>query len=62
MNELIEYATKFDSECVIRDHFEVDKAFETRLSFPCCVCINRHGSDRDEPCIRCSNNLNSLAE
>lgn len=57
----IEFANKFDSECVLRDRFEVDPSFETRLAFPCCVCLHRHGSDRDEPCIRCTNNLNAEA-
>jgi len=44
---------------VTSDKFEVDPAFETRLAFPCCVCLHRHGTDRDEPCIRCENNLNA---
>lgn len=38
-----------------------DPAFETRLAFPCCVCLHRHGSDRDEPCNKCEHNLNAEA-
>jgi len=49
----------FDESCLIRDHFQIDKAFETRLAFPCCVCVHRYGSDRDEPCCRCEHNLNA---
>lgn len=45
------------SQLGISDCFEVAPSFETRLAFPCCVCTHRHGSDRDEPCIRCTNNL-----
>lgn len=45
----------------IRDYFKIDPAFETRLAFPCCVCLHRHGSDRDEPCNKCEHNLNAEA-
>ncbi len=51
--------TKFDDSCIIKDRFEVDRSLETRLAFPCCVCIHRHGTDLDEPCIRCEHNLNA---
>jgi len=50
----------FDEDCVIRDRFEIDTSFETVLSFPCCVCTHRHGTDKDEPCIRCEHNLFAL--
>jgi len=52
--------TVFDESCVIRDRFKVDKAFESRLAFPCCVCIHRTLTDGDFPCIRCENNLNAI--
>ena len=44
----------------VRDRFEVDKLFETRLAYPCCVCLHRHGTDRDEPCIYCEHNSNAV--
>ena len=53
-------APETDAKGAICDRFEVDTAFETKLAFPCCVCTHRHGSDRDEPCIRCTNNLNAI--
>jgi hypothetical protein len=52
-------AASFDESCRIRDRFTVDPEFETRLAFPCCVCIHRHGTDRDEPCIKCQHNLSA---
>ena len=57
--KLIETAnpSAFVEEGVIRNHFAVDPGFESRLAFPCCVCLHRNGSDRDEPCCRCENNL-----
>lgn len=46
-----------DQKPLIRDRFEVDKKFESVLSFPCCVCQYRHGTDRDYPCNVCEHNL-----
>ena len=40
---------------VARDHFEPDD--NTHLTFPCCACRHRHGTDQEEPCIRCDWNL-----
>lgn len=41
-----------------KDKFELDdKNFG--LAFPCNVCVHRHGTDRDEPCISCGHNLRS---
>ena len=40
---------------VARDHFEPDE--NTHLAFPCCACRHRHGTDKEEPCIRCDWNL-----
>ena len=41
-----------------RDKFKLDnKSF--CLAFPCNVCVHRHGTDRDEPCISCGHNLRS---
>ena len=40
---------------VSRDHFEPDDG--GRLCFPCNACRHRHGTDKDEPCIRCDWNL-----
>ncbi len=40
---------------VARDHFEPDE--NTHLAFPCCSCRHRHGTDKEEPCIRCDWNL-----
>ena len=40
---------------VRRDHFEPED--DTGLCFPCCACRHRHGTDKDEPCIRCDWNL-----
>lgn len=52
-------APEAETNVTIRDCFAVDPAFETKFAFPCCVCTHRHGSDRDEPCIRCTHNLNA---
>ena len=41
---------------VARDHFEPDDD-STHLAFPCCACRHRHGTDKEEPCIRCDWNL-----
>ncbi len=41
---------------VRRDHFEPYDA-DTGLCFPCNACRYRHGTDKDEPCIRCDWNL-----
>lgn len=46
---------------VQRDHFELDDA-GMRLCFPCSVCKHRHGSDKDEPCIRCDWNMGALPD
>lgn len=43
---------------VRRDHFEPDDN-TPGLCFPCNVCRYRHGTDKDEPCIRCDWNLNA---
>lgn len=40
---------------VARDHFEPDD--NTHLAFPCYACRHRHGTDKEEPCIRCDWNL-----
>ncbi len=48
---------KFEDWDVIKDRFEIDPVFEIKLAFPCCVCIHRHGTDKDEPCIHCEHNL-----
>ena len=45
---------------VVRDHFEAED--RAGLSFPCCACIHQHGSDKDEPCIRCDWNSNALPD
>lgn len=60
---MIEFLTPRQTNelATIRNHFEIDPAFETRLAFPCCVCLHRHGSDRDEPCDKCEHNLNAEA-
>lgn len=42
---------------VIRDHFEADDHKPGELRFPCNVCRHRHGTDKDEPCIRCDWNI-----
>jgi len=47
---------------VRRDKFELDAEFETRLAFPCCVCVHRNGSDRDEPCAHCDRNLTAIPD
>jgi len=47
---------KFLDEHVISDKFQVDEQFTRGLDFPCCVCQHRHGTDRDEPCNRCTHN------
>lgn len=46
---------------VNRDRFEPDDE-KSHLAFPCCACKFRHGSDRDEPCIRCDWNLGSKSD
>lgn len=48
-----------ENHIVTRDKFEAED-LGSGLAFPCCVCINRHGSDRDEPCNACDHNLNSI--
>lgn len=45
---------------VARDHFEPDDS--THLAFPCCACRHRHGTDKDEPCIRCDWNLGAKGD
>lgn len=52
-------APKSESNVAIRDCFALDHAFEMKFAFPCCVCTHRHGSDRDEPCRRCTHNMNA---
>lgn len=49
-------------EHTIRDRFQVDEQFTRGLDFPCCVCAHRHGTDCDEPCVRCTNNANATTE
>lgn len=46
----------------ISDQFKVDDRFISGLDFPCCVCQHRHGTDRDEPCNRCTHNMNATTE
>ena len=43
---------------VTRDKFEPENA-SAGLSFPCCVCAHRHGSDKDEPCRTCDHNASA---
>lgn len=50
-----------DQYCVRRDHFELDDS-GMYLCFPCSVCQHRHGSDKDEPCIRCDWNMGALPD
>lgn len=46
-----------------RDKFELaDGPITGGLSFPCCVCAHRYGSDKDEPCRTCDHNANAVAE
>lgn len=45
---------------VARDRFEPDE--NTHLAFPCCACRHRHGTDKDEPCIRCDWNLSAKGD
>lgn len=45
---------------VRRDHFEPED--NTGLCFPCCACRHRHGTDREEPCIRCDWNLGAKGD
>lgn len=52
----------FLEEHTLRDRFQVDEQFTRGLDFPCCVCQHRHGTDRDEPCSRCTNNVNATTE
>ena len=42
------------------DKFEFEESGH-QFAFPCCVCIHRHGTDRDEPCRSCINNANAEA-
>ena len=42
---------------VSRDHFEAEET--GNLAFPCCCCVHRHGSDKDEPCRTCDHNANA---
>lgn len=50
-----------DQYHVRRDHFELDDSGMS-LCFPCSVCQHRHGSDKDEPCIRCDWNMGALSD
>ena len=45
---------------VARDHFEPDE--NTHLCFPCSACRHRHGTDKEEPCIRCDWNLGAKSD
>lgn len=49
-----------ESYIVRRDNFEADT--DSHLAFPCCVCVHRHGSDREEPCRTCDHNANAVAD
>lgn len=44
---------------VTRDNFEADGG-DQGFSFPCCVCVHRHGSDQAEPCRTCDHNANAV--
>ena len=46
---------------VPHDFFEVDDGDGGGLAFPCCVCVHRHGSDREAPCRGCCHNANADA-
>lgn len=50
-----------ESFVVPRDKFELDEP-KGGLSFPCCVCKHRNGTDRDEPCRHCDHNLGAVAD
>jgi hypothetical protein len=39
------------------DKFILDERW-SHLVLPCCVCIYRHNTDKDEPCISCGHNSN----
>lgn len=43
---------------VSRDKFELD-GDAMGFSFPCCCCIYRHGTDREEPCRTCDHNASA---
>lgn len=36
------------------DHFEEETT--SHFSFPCSLCIHRHGSDKEMPCRECLHN------
>ena len=40
------------------DWFEYDES-NSDLSFPCCVCLFKNGSQTDQPCRTCGHNANS---
>lgn len=45
---------------VRRDKFEAEES--GGLAAPCCWCVHRHGSDKDEPCRTCDHNCNSVPD
>lgn len=46
---------------VKRDKFEPEGG-DLGLSFPCCVCLHRHGTDQVEPCRTCDHNINAVPD
>lgn len=45
---------------VRRDKFVAEES--GGLAAPCCWCVHRHGSDKDEPCRTCDHNCNSVPD
>ncbi|ACX94948.1 hypothetical protein Hneap_0083 [Halothiobacillus neapolitanus c2] len=46
---------------VQRDKFQSEE-LTNGFDFPCCVCIHRHGTDKDEPCRTCDHNMGSVPD
>jgi hypothetical protein len=52
-----------ESYAVNGDHFEAeDLGGPAGLAFPCCVCVHRHGTDKEEPCRSCGHNACAAAD
>lgn len=45
---------------VRRDKFEPDES--SGFAVPCCWCIHRHNTDREEPCRTCDHNCNAAPD